>query len=100
MGHLYIRHAVGSLLLWDSIKHNSSYTIDHMDGCWKIVIEAADETIANLLMANYEDLNIFLIAEDNPNDKTWYYSKHSDVKYNKEEQTITIVADVETNYIV
>jgi hypothetical protein len=71
MGHMYIRHAVGSLLLWDSIKHNCGYSIEQIAGYWNIV-----------------------------NDKTWYYSKQSEVKYDKAERAITIVTDVQTNYIV
>jgi hypothetical protein len=100
MGHMYIRHAVGSLLLWDSKKHNCSYSIEQIDGCWRFVIEVPDEAIAQQVMSNHQDLNIFVIEEDNPNHKTWYYSKKSDVEYDKAARTITIVADVQTEYVV
>ncbi|MEX2460733.1 MAG: hypothetical protein WD469_05455 [Paenibacillaceae bacterium] len=100
MGHLYIRHAVGSLLLWDSKKHNCSYSIEQLDRTWKIVVEVTDEALAEQVMSNRQDLNIFVIDEGNPHHKTWYYSKQSIVDYDQAARIITIVADVQTEYVV
>jgi siroheme synthase (precorrin-2 oxidase/ferrochelatase) len=100
MENMYIRHAVGSLLLWDSKKHNCSYSIEQLNGAWKIIIEVTDEALAEKVMSNRQDLNIFVVDEDNPNHKTWYYSKQSIVDYDQLARTITIIADVQTEYVV
>jgi hypothetical protein len=100
MGHMYIRHAVGSRLLWDSMKHNCSYKVDQIDTNWKFIIEVSDETLAEQVMSNRNDLNLFIVPDNDPNRKTWYYSTEGLVEYDADAKTITIIADKELDYVV
>jgi hypothetical protein len=100
MGHMYIRHAVGSRLLWDSLKHNCRYTVDQLDTNWKFVIEVTDDALAEQVMANRNDLNLFIVADHDPNHKTWYYSSEGIAEYDAKSRQITIIADKELSYLV
>jgi hypothetical protein len=100
VGHMYIRHAVGSRLLWDSLKHNCSYKIDQIDTNWRFVIEVSDDALAEQVMSNRNDLNIFVVADNDPNHKTWYYSTQGLADYDAESRKITIIADMQMDYVV
>jgi hypothetical protein len=100
MGHMYIRHAVGSRLLWDSLKHNCSYKVEQIDANWKFVIEVSDHALAEQVISNRNDLNIFVVADNDPNHKTWYYSTQGLVEYHAESREITIIADMQMDYVV
>jgi hypothetical protein len=100
MGHMYIRHAVGSRLLWDSQKNNCSFEVANIEGSWRFIIEVTDDILAQQVLSNRNELNIFVIAEDDPNHKTWYYSTKGLVEYNTTARLITIIADMKLDYVV
>jgi hypothetical protein len=100
MRHLYIRHAIGSRLLWDSQKNNCGFEVAEIDGSWRFNIEVTDDIMAEKLLSNRNELNIFVIDEDDPNHKTWYYSTKGLVEYNSTTRLITIIADKQMDYIV
>jgi hypothetical protein len=100
MDHMYIRHAVGSRLLWDSLKNNCGFEVELIDGCWRFIIEVTDAILAEQVLSNRNELNIFVVAENKPNHKSWYYSSKGLVDYDPTANKITIFADVLTNYVV
>jgi hypothetical protein len=51
-------------------------------------------------MANRNDLNLFIVADHDPNHKTWYYSSEGMAEYDAKSRQITIIADKELSYLV
>jgi hypothetical protein len=100
MDHMYIRHAIGGTLFLDSVKHNCSYEIQTVNDIWKFVIEVSDDNAAEEVVKNRNELNIFVLAQDNPDHKTWYYTTHGEVDYDKANHKLTILADVRMDYSV
>jgi len=59
-----------------------------------------DEQLAEQVIRQRNELNLFVVDPDQPDHKTWYYSTHGDVEYDKENRLLTIYADVEISYNV
>lgn len=101
MNHMYIRHAVGSTLLFDSKKFEGSYTMEPVgeDG-YIFTIQHADDALAALLLLNRNDLNVFVVPQDDPHKKIWYYSAEGLVEYDKGTQRLIIRTDRKLAYSV
>jgi hypothetical protein len=98
MNHMYIRHTIGSRLFLDSEKHNAEYSIERTDEHWKFSIHILDEKVVEDVLHHRDELNIFVIEANKPNEKSWYYSKDGTVEYDKESQNLIILADVKVDY--
>ncbi|MFC5653138.1 hypothetical protein ACFPYJ_29310 [Paenibacillus solisilvae] len=101
MDHFYIRHSVGSSLLFDSKKHDGSYSIEPAgeDG-YTFIIHSADDALAELLLLHCNELNLFVVPQENPHQKIWYYSTDGLVEFDKAAQQIIIRTDRQLGYSV
>lgn len=102
MDHMYIRHSVGSTLLFDSLKHTGSYSMEPTSGeeGYNFTIHQANEALAELLLFNRNELNVFVVPQDDPHKKTWYYSTNGIVEYDAGKQQFIIRTDRQLNYSV
>lgn len=100
MNRLYIRHAVGSMLLFDTEKHGGSYELEQTGGGWKFTIGIEDADVAELLLRFRDELNLFVIPEDNPNQKYWFYSRSGALQIDMEAKQAVIIADSRIDYTV
>ncbi|WP_284637771.1 hypothetical protein [Paenibacillus silviterrae] len=97
---MYIRHAVGGRLFLDSEKHQTAFDLSRSENGWTFTIDLAEEQLAEELMKNRLELNIFVVDEDRQNQKSWYYSSDGAITYNKEERKLIIAADARMDYNV
>ncbi|MED4602314.1 hypothetical protein P9314_16735 [Paenibacillus validus] len=100
MNQMYIRHTVGSRLLLDSVKHTADFDIQPVDGQWQFVIRLADDKVAEEVLKFRDELNLFVVDDEKPDVKTWYYSSDGRVDYDKAGRTLTIIADARLDYNV
>lgn len=100
MSHLYIRHTVGGRLFLDSILHNLDYNLVEVNNHWMFTIDLADESIAEQILHNQNELNIFIVSEGEISQKSWFYSQRGEVEYDKEKQKLVILADHRLDYPV
>jgi len=100
MNHLYIRHTVGGRLFLDSIRDNLNYELQQADGLWKFIIDISDEAVTREVLQNRHELNIFVVKEGEPIQKSWYYSKNGLVEYHQDMKKLIILADVKIDYSV
>lgn len=100
MNQMYIRHTVGSRLLLDSVKHNADFDILPVDGHWRFVIRLSDDKVAEEVLKFRDELNLFVVNDEQPSVKTWYYSSDGVVDYDKGTRTLTITADAKLDYNV
>lgn len=98
MDHLYIRHAVGGRLFYDSKKHGSGYTMESAEGCTVFTLNQLDEAIAAALTEHRDELNMFLVAEGQTGRKTWFYPSQGQVEYDSASRELRIHADVRHDY--
>jgi hypothetical protein len=100
MDHMYIRHTVGGTLFLDTKKHNLTYELTGSDGKWTFTVPAVEEPIADALLKNKDELNLFVAPENDPGRKAWYYTSSGDIHYDRTSKMLTIVADVKFDYSV
>ena len=102
MDHMYIRHSVGSTLFFDSRKHAGSYSMEPASSGegYAFTIHQADEALAELLLFNRNELNIFVVPHDDPHKKTWYYSTNGLAEYHADTQQFIIRTDRQLHYSV
>ncbi|MEW9667911.1 hypothetical protein [Ammoniphilus sp. 3BR4] len=97
MDHMYIRHTVGGRLFLDTQKHSLHYSLQYVDGFWKFIIDLPAEELADALLENRDELNIFVISEDTRS-KSWYYTREGLVKYDDANHKLVILADFKLDY--
>lgn len=100
MNHLYIRHAVGGMPLFDSKKDQCHFKIEKKNDNTLFLIGISDEFIINRLKLHSKDMNIFLVNEEHPELKSWYYSSEGLVEYNHNKKLFIITADRQMDYNV
>ncbi|WP_051620526.1 hypothetical protein [Paenibacillus sp. UNC451MF] len=75
--HFYIKHAVGSRMLFDVSGRRKVFSLEEKEGGWVFTVnEVEPETVA-LLEANIWNLNLFYFIEKpgQPLQKYWFYDK-------------------------
>lgn len=100
MDHMYIRHAVGGRLFYDSAKHGPFELNQQKNGSWLFTIGPVDPTVAEELLAYRDELNIFLVPAGAANGKSWFYTTHGQVQYDASTHRVTVLADVRHDYTV
>ncbi|RXT15408.1 hypothetical protein [Ammoniphilus sp. CFH 90114] len=100
MEHMYIRHTVGGRLFLDTKKHNVNYSLQFLDEKWAITIHILDRRMAEAIVDHRDELNIFVVTEGQTSQKSWYYTRYGNVKYDQENQELTIIADSKMDYSV
>ncbi|MCS7459336.1 hypothetical protein N0M98_04220 [Paenibacillus doosanensis] len=75
--HLYIKHAVGSRMLFDVSGDGKPFTLEEASAGWTFQIEDVDPATAALLEENAQDLNLFYFIQQpgEPIQKAWFYDK-------------------------
>ncbi|PZE22605.1 hypothetical protein [Paenibacillus xerothermodurans] len=75
--HLYIKHAVGSRMLFDVSGANKPFKLEQTGGGWTLTIHDVDPTTVELLRHNLRELNIFYFEEQAGHAavKSWLYDK-------------------------
>ncbi|MBP1931416.1 hypothetical protein [Ammoniphilus resinae] len=76
------------------------YELQQADGIWKFIIDISDKAMITNILQNRHELNIFVVTEGQPVQKSWYYSKDGLVEYNHETGKMNILADVKIDYSV
>ncbi|NMO94335.1 hypothetical protein [Paenibacillus lemnae] len=90
---LYVRHAVGSRLFYETTEYEIMEDGEHWSISFPIGAEDAD-----ILLQFRDELNIFHVEQDHL--KTWYYSSEGNVTFAEDEGRFTITADHQTVYPV
>ncbi|MFD0680318.1 MULTISPECIES: hypothetical protein [unclassified Paenibacillus] len=99
--HLYIKHAVGSRMLFDVSGRNKTFELSDCSGGWKIVIADVEPETAQLLVSNDMELNIFYFVEQpgQPVQKNWLYDKDRPlISYDNVSRQCVIQVDSKMDY--
>lgn len=98
MDHMYIRHTVGGRLFLDTNKDSLNYTLEKVDGYWKFTIDLPPEDITDEILKNRDNLNIFVVSDDQATQKTWYYTRDGLVVCDDALHKLIILADFKLDY--
>ncbi|WCN37250.1 hypothetical protein [Aneurinibacillus uraniidurans] len=101
--HFYIRHAIGSRLLLDSIQHQFGYALEPHSDKWKFTIEVNRPDLVEEIMDLKAELNLFVIENDLDGivQKWWYYdSGEPAIAFDQTKNVLTIMVDSKKGYTV
>jgi len=99
--HFYIKHAIGSRMLFDVTGGNKRFELKEAQGGWKFIVEDVEPEIAALLEKEIWNLNLFYFVEQpgRPMQKFWYYDKDKpSVEYNNDTKRWSIQLDSRMEY--
>ncbi|TDF96614.1 hypothetical protein [Paenibacillus piri] len=100
--HLYIKHAVGSRMLFDvSASGNAFELLSSSGGGWKFVIADVEPDTVQCLRDNLMELNLFYFIEQpgQPVQKSWLYDKACPViEYDDGSRQCVIEVDSKVEY--
>lgn len=100
MDHLYIRHTLGGTLFYDSKRDGNGYELIRQENGWLILLNQVQQSVAEQIMANQEELNIFLVPEGQSEQKSWLYSSEGKAELCGSGGQVRIWADVRQDYTV
>ncbi|ULL17522.1 hypothetical protein DVH26_25560 [Paenibacillus sp. H1-7] len=99
--HFYIKHAIGSRMLFDVSGSRKPFVLETVPGGWRFVVEDVEPEIATLLEPSNRDLNLFYFVEQTgqPTQKYWFYDKDiPTVQYDAESKRWSIQVDSRMEY--
>ncbi|WP_282941610.1 hypothetical protein [Paenibacillus sp. RC67] len=99
--HFYIKHAIGSRMLFDVSGRQKAFSLEENDGKWKFTVEDVEPDTAALLDSNSWNLNLFYFFERPglPIQKYWFYDKDKpELQYNAATRRWTIQLDSRMEY--
>lgn len=100
MDHLYIRHTVGGTLFYDSWRDGSGYELIPGEKGLLIVLHQPGPEVAARLVANRDELNIFLVPDGQTERKSWLYSSEGWIETEGDGAQVRILADTRQDYTV
>jgi hypothetical protein len=101
MDHLYIRHAVGGRLFYDSKRSGATYEMAvTADGCTVFSLHGIEQAAAAAILDHCEELNLFLVPEGQTERKSWFYPSGGQVTYDADQGLLRIYADIRHDYTV
>ncbi|MBE1443146.1 hypothetical protein [Paenibacillus sp. OAS669] len=99
--HFYIKHAIGSRMLFDVSGEQKSFSLDGKEGEWIFTVEDVEPEAAALVENNKWNLNLFYFIEEpgKPIRKYWYYDKDKpQIDYDLDSRRWTIQVDTRMEY--
>lgn len=99
--HFYIKHAVGSRMLFDVSGRQKQFSLEEKENKWTFTVEDVEPETAALLEANIWNLNLFFFIERPglPILKYWFYDKDKpELHYQADSRLWTIRLDSRMEY--
>jgi hypothetical protein len=98
---LYIKHAVGSRMLFDVSGNHKAFELSEVPEGWRFTIADVEQETAQLLQDNARDLNIFYFVHQpgQPVQKSWFFDKdHPHITYDETSRQCRIQIDSKLDY--
>lgn len=99
--HFYIKHAIGSRMLFDVSGSKKPFELEKTNNGWKFIVEEVEPETAAILERESWNLNLFYFLEQpgEPTEKFWFYDKDNPlIHYDSETQRWSIELDSRMEY--
>jgi hypothetical protein len=97
---LVLKHAVGGRTFFQT-KNQKEYEVIPEGEHWRINIQLNPEVKIDEILTWKEELNLFIFQEfdDQPTKKIWFYLKNGNLRFDEQNQILTIKAESKIEYV-